>query len=660
MPSGAALATSARIDEDGRIAFSIRSKSTKLPALPDDYGVDLPEFGVEEPPLVDIPVISIVIFIVGSRGDVQPFLPLGRRLQKDGHRVRIATHTVFKDFVLGSGLEFFDIGGDPAELMSYMVKNPGLIPGFESLVNGDIPKKRKMIGEIMNGCWRACYEPDPVSGEPFAADAIIANPPSFAHVHCAEALNIPLQIVFTMPWVSTQAFPHPLVNISQSDASPGLTNYLSYVLVDLLAWQGLSSIINGVRESSLGLKPLSLRSGVLILERLRIPTTFCWSPALIPKPKDWKSHIDVSGFLFHPSGSDYTPDAELVRFLDQGEPPVYIGFGSVPVPDPATFVSILLDAVKASGVRALLSIGWANLGADLKEQVPQNIFLLGNVPHDWLFPNCKAVVHHGGAGTTAIGVRLGRPTLVGDQPFWGEMISQAGAGPPPIPHKLLSTSKLTDALRYLVKSETLLAAAALGDTIRDEDGTEAAVAAFYKHLPLMNMRCDLDPKRVAVFWSDTEFLKLSAFAAQTLIDAKAITLKSLKPHHHVGIGQIFVNPVIGIPKTITAIPLGIANIVGSTAEGFRNMPSLYGGVVRQPGEISDFSSGVKEAGKGFVYGYADAISGVFVEPYKGGQAEGPIGFLKGGAVGIANAMLKPAAGGLGPFKHVSHVSRCLI
>lgn len=166
----------------------------------------------------------MVIHVVGSRGDVQPFVALGKILKSTyGHRVRLATHPTFKGFVEENGLEFFSIGGDPSELMAFMVKNPGLMPGFDSLKSGDVGKRRKGMEEIVLGCWRSCIEagdglgPAPVnsgsslslgleaginmdthpSDKPFVADAIIANPPSFAHIHIAEKLGIPLHMMFT-------------------------------------------------------------------------------------------------------------------------------------------------------------------------------------------------------------------------------------------------------------------------------------------------------------------------------------------------------------------------------------------------------------------------------------------------------------------------------
>jgi Glycosyltransferase family 28 N-terminal domain len=168
--------------------------------------------------------MNVVIHVVGSRGDVQPFVALGQVLQKTyGHRVRLATHAVFRQFVEENGLEFFSIGGDPAELMAFMVKNPGLMPGKDSLRQGDIGRRRKGMYEIVRGCWRSCFEAGDGTGaavsddkpsdiasldsdantsrdlatKPFVCDAIIANPPSFAHVHCAEKLGVPLHMMFT-------------------------------------------------------------------------------------------------------------------------------------------------------------------------------------------------------------------------------------------------------------------------------------------------------------------------------------------------------------------------------------------------------------------------------------------------------------------------------
>jgi UDP:flavonoid glycosyltransferase YjiC (YdhE family) len=141
-----------------------------------------------------------------------------------------------------------------------------------------------------------------------------------------------------------------------------------------------------------------------MLNRLKIPHTYCWSPALIPKPKDWGHNISISGFYFLDLSSDYAPSNELQAFLDAGSPPVYIGFGSIVLDDPDAMTQLIFEAVRKTGRRALLSKGWGGMGAgEGGLQIPDGVFMLGNVPHDWLFEHVACVVHHGGAGTTAAG-----------------------------------------------------------------------------------------------------------------------------------------------------------------------------------------------------------------------------------------------------------------
>ncbi len=193
------------------------------------------------------PRLNIVIMVIGSRGDIQPFLKLGKLLKEDhGHRVRIATHPAFKKFVeQDSGLEFFSVGGDPAELMAFMVKNPGLMPSVSTVRAGEIGRRRDAMFEMFQGFWRACInetdeETTPANlkmmedKHPFVADAIIANPPSFAHVHCAERLGVPLHLMFTFPYSPTQQFPHPLANIKKSNVDTNYANFMSYPLVEMM------------------------------------------------------------------------------------------------------------------------------------------------------------------------------------------------------------------------------------------------------------------------------------------------------------------------------------------------------------------------------------------------------------------------------------------
>lgn len=265
---------------------------------------------------------------------------------------------------------------------------------------------------------------------------------------------------------------------------------------------------------------------VLILTR-----TLPRSPALIPKPKDWGRHISISGFFFLNLASSYQPSPELAAFLAAGPPPVYIGFGSIVVDDPNSMTSLIFEAVRKSGVRALVSKGWGGLGGDALD-VPEGVFMLGNVPHDWLFKHVSCVVHHGGAGTSAAGISLGRPTVVvpffGDQPWWGAMIHRAGAGPAPIPYRELTDDKLSAALIEALKPSTLEKAQELGARISQENGTEVGGKSFHDHLDCDTLRCSLAPSRVAVWRVKKKQTRLSALAATVLANEGLLDFADLK------------------------------------------------------------------------------------------------------------------------------------
>jgi UDP:flavonoid glycosyltransferase YjiC (YdhE family) len=448
-----------------------------------------------------VPALSIAMLIVGSRGDVQPFIPIARRLKRDGHRVRIATHAVFREFVESHGLDFFPLAGDPRELMEYMVMTGGkLIPLDLGQLLEQVPRKRHVMGEILASTWAACTEPDPErpGATPFVADAVIANPPCQGHIHVAEALQAPLHIMFTMPWTPTRAFPHPFTH-TVSEIEPGLRNLISFETFDLVTWLGISDLVNEFREHALGLERVHLGAhGAGLLHHLSVPHAYLWSAELLAKPDDWGAKIDVTGFIFLEDADRLEPQQSLQDFLAAGEPPVYIGFGSVPAADPQALTATIFEGLERAGARGLVARGWARIGGGA---VPDHVYLIDEIPHDWLFPRCRAVCHHGGAGTTAAGLRYGRPTNIvpffGDQHFWGAIVSQAGAGPPPVPIAELTVETLAAGIGQVLRPEVETHAAALGERIRSEKGEEAAVAAFYRHLPLAAMRCDVDPTHLA-------------------------------------------------------------------------------------------------------------------------------------------------------------------
>lgn len=262
--------------------------------------------------------------------------------------------------------------------------------------------------------------------------------------------------------------------------------------------------------------------------------------------------VDVCGFFFR-DPPPYDPSPELQEFLLLGTPPIYIGFGSIVVDDPQKLINTVLDAVRASGARAVISKGWSNMNGEQDE----NIFYIGDCPHEWLFQHVAAVIHHGGAGTTACGLINGRPTAIvpffGEyefhepdiesfyfslrmlielfsQPFWGDMVASAGAGPKPIPHASLSTENLAEAIKFCLTPEAATAAQKIAVKMQAESGVAEAVKSFHRNLPLNRMRCEILSDQVAVweYKKGKRSLKLSKAVVQTLIEHSKIKTEKLQ------------------------------------------------------------------------------------------------------------------------------------
>ena len=345
-------------------------------------------------------------------------------------------------------------------------------------------------------------------------------------------------------------------------------------------WQGLGDLVNRFRVHTLGLEPVSTLWAPGQLFRQKVPYSYLWSPGLIPKPLDWGPEIDIVGYVFLDLASNYKPPESLTQFLEAGEPPVYIGFGSIVVDDPDKFTAKIFEAVKLAGVRALVSKGWGGLGDE--GHTPENVYMLDNTPHDWLFPRVSAVVHHGGAGSTAAGLKCGKPTLIvpffADQPFWGAMVAKAGAGSEPLPYKYLTAEKLAESIKVLLTPEAKLHAEEIAKGIAEEgDGAANAVKSFHRSLPLRgehSLRCSILDNQVAVWELKRTHVRLSALAAEILVAKKKIKWQDLRLLRHCvwndfngpgeplsGSGGALLNTTGGIVKGIGGMPFRWAKSV---------------------------------------------------------------------------------------------------
>lgn len=355
------------------------------------------------------------------------------------------------------------------------------------------------------------------------------------------------------------------------------TNFISYPLVELMVWQGLGDLMNEFRTKTLGLDPVSTLWAPGATYRLHVPFTYLWSPGLVPKPEDWGSEIDVAGFVFLDLASSFKPPPALTKFLDAGEPPIYIGFGSIVVDDANRFTEMIFEAVKLAGVRALVSKGWGGLGKDSLD-IPENVFMLDNIPHDWLFPRVRACVIHGGAGTTAIALKLGKPTMIvpffGDQHFWGAMVGSAGAGPEPVPYKDLTAEKLAEGIKFCLTEKASEAAKGIAKRIEAEgDGAENACRAFHKHLALSgknSMRCSILEDRVAVWQLKNTNLRLSAAAATFIVSSGAVSYKKFRLLRHNEW-----NDFEGPGEPVTGLAGSIVSAAGNVFSGIGGVPYRF-------------------------------------------------------------------------------------
>jgi hypothetical protein len=244
--------------------------------------------------------------------------------------------------------------------------------------------------------------------------------------------------------------------------------------------------------------------------------------------------VTIAGYCSSPDpAAEYTPSAELLSFLNAGPAPVYIGFGSIVVDDPDSLRSTVFEAIRLAGVRAIVAHGWCGLGA--LSAVPQDVFIIDHCPHGWLFNHVAIVVHHCGCGTTAAGLRAGKPTVAvpffGDQFFWAKQIEMAGAGPNAVPYRGLTAAKLASAIRAAHGSAFRDRLQSIAKALQSERGEQVISDSFHRSLPLAALSCSLDASRPATLLlkrAKKENLRLSAFAATVLIQNGVIHATKLQ------------------------------------------------------------------------------------------------------------------------------------
>ncbi len=412
--------------------------------------------------------MRVLIATAGSTGDVAPYLGVGTRLAAAGHQVTVAGHAEFAELVGGTGLGFLELPGDPRAVQRSAA-------GQRLHRGGTGPRGLLTMARLARG-----YLDELADGMVAVADAhpdmlLLSSTTAPLGYLVARKLGVPSLGLFLQPVEAT------------GDFAPVMTTRRSLGRLGNLA---LAGGVRGLAKATFAgpVRRLGRRLGlpdvtIGTLDRLQRnenwPVLHGYSPAVLARPRDWRSGLEVVGYWWPPVPDDWRPPAELVEFLDGGEPPVFVGFGSMAGGDALALGELAVVAARRAGLRLVLQSGWAGLSGAGTEP---DVYVTGPVPHGWLFPRMAAVVHHAGAGTTAAGLRAGVPAvpvpMIADQGFWADRLVHLGVAPAVLPPRRLRADRLAAALRAAVADPAYRRhATALAARIATEDGPAAVVAA---------------------------------------------------------------------------------------------------------------------------------------------------------------------------------------
>jgi UDP:flavonoid glycosyltransferase YjiC (YdhE family) len=400
----------------------------------------------------------------GSRGDVAPFTGLGTALNGAGHSVTIAGYEMFAGLVTGCGLEFRALPGDPRILEAARWQRGGTGPlGAVRLVRLIADHMRELHTGILAAARRG------------TDILLLAGVSSVGGYHIAEGLGLPSMGLALQPVYPTGEFPPSIV------AARSLGRLGNRAAGQALVVLGAPALGGPVRElrAELGLPRLGTREAVFGQQDAGRWPGFCgFSPAVVPRPADWRAGLEVVGYWWPERPAGWSPPADLENFLNAGPPPVFIGFGSMAPAGAGRLSDLAATAGRQAGVRMVIQAGRAGLAQ--AGQPPNDSIVIGEVPHDWLFPRMAALVHHAGAGTAAAGLRAGVPAvsvpMIGDQPFWAARLAALGTGPRPIPYKRLSAQALAAAIRdAITRPSYRVQAQAMAGRLAVEDGAAPVI-----------------------------------------------------------------------------------------------------------------------------------------------------------------------------------------
>jgi sterol 3beta-glucosyltransferase len=414
--------------------------------------------------------MRVVTIAIGTRGDVQPMLALSSGLRRAGHDVVLATEAAYERAAMQANLRYHGLTGNSERFYA----GAAGIAFRESIDKSPAEFRRFWTSYISPIVRPHLHEIVPPCAD---ADMVVCQPWLGIGPALAD-LGIPACVasVFPVPVLPTRTFPF----IFSERATPGLSpeaNWRSWRR-SVTMLRPAHELVQHWRADTLKLARQTFRESLEALNRL--PHVLGYSPLIVPKAPEWPARVEVTGYWFAESAADYEPPADLLRFLAAGDPPVVIGFGSHVGRDPARLTRTILDALRIANYRGILITGWGGLDPGT---LPEEVFASRGVPYDWLLPRVQALVHHGGAGTTAIALRMGTPQVITpfgyDQTFWGGRVALLGVGDFTAPARRVTAEELAAVIRRATGDEAIRQRAAeVGEAIRREHGVRNAVAAI--------------------------------------------------------------------------------------------------------------------------------------------------------------------------------------
>lgn len=411
--------------------------------------------------------MRITLIAFGTRGDVTPLVALGARLGAAGHQLQVVTHAEFESFVRQHGLDFHPIAASYQEFVATEQGRRALgVPRSTPLgLIGLFNPFRGCAEAVFHTSWRACRD----------ADAIVASPlASIVGALIARAKDVPLAVASPIPPLGSRYLPAPV--FPALPLGPAY-NVLTHMLSQLLVRRGASQVLEAWAREAHHVAP-SANGPVRTLTLVAI------SPTLVPRPIDWPATTQITGYWFLPDGPAGAIPPTVRAFVEEGPPPICLGFGSMADDNPTELRSVVLDVLAQLDIRAVVvgGSGGALLGLGRSERICEVPF----VDYDWLFRRVSVVVHQGGAGTAAFCLTAGVPQVVVpyclDHTFWAWRLRELGVSPASVKRHRLTAARLASAIRSAIENPLFRArAAALAPTISAENGLERAVQLLDAH-----------------------------------------------------------------------------------------------------------------------------------------------------------------------------------